>query len=188
MTIFSIDTDGNNKFEPWKKDFWFKILVMTIAICIVCWIWGADSPSDGKPYIAGPLYAVILSIVISILNGFIKPVLSIFSMPLIMSTFGLFSLVINAVIILIADWLMGSKFEINGFWNAFLFSIVVSVLSFLLDLPRRVKKLKDHISTKYDPYREGGRKNAEGGFTEYEDVTEQDNEEQTSKEENNTER
>ena len=102
MSMFSINIENNNKFEPWTKDFWLKIFVMTIAICIVCWVWGADYPSDTRPYIAGPLYAVVLAIVISLLNGFIKPILSYLSLPMIVSTLGLFMLVINAIIVMIA--------------------------------------------------------------------------------------
>ena len=174
MSVFKIDIGGNNKFEPWSKDFWIKILVMTIAICIVCWIWGADSPSQTKLYIDGPIYAIVLAIIISILNGFLKPLLSLLSIPLIISTFGLFILVINAIIVMIAAWLMGSHFDINGFGNAFIFSIIVSVLSFLLDIPRRVKKVSDLLSSKHDPYRENNPERNEATFTEYEDVTDQE--------------
>lgn len=175
--MFSINIGGNDKFEPWSKDFWLKILVMAIAICIVCWVWGADrySEMNTRPYIAGPLYAVVLAVVISILNGFIKPVLSFFSLPVIISTLGLFMLVINAIIVMIAAWLMGDKFDINGFGNAFLFSIIVAVLSFFLDIPRRVKKISDHLSAKHDPYRENNPEREEATFTEYEDVSDNDN-------------
>lgn len=176
--MFSIDLGGNNKFEPWSKDFWLKILVMTIAICIVCWIWGADEPSMDRPYIAGPIYALLLAIVISILNGFIKPVLSLFSIHLIISTLGLFMLVINAIIVMIAAWLMGDKFDINGFGNALLFSIIVSVLSFLLDIPRRIKRISDKLSSKHDPYRANNPERDEASFTEYEDVTDKEEEEE----------
>gem|GEM_PF-132755 len=171
--MFSINLSSNNKFEPWKKDFWLKILVMAIAICIVCYVWGANEPSTDGPYIAGPLYAILLAIVISVLNGFIKPVLSLFSMPMIISTLGLFMLVINAIIIMIAAWLMGDTFDINGFGNALLFSIMVSVLNFILDIPRRIKRISDNLKSKYDPYRENNPEREEATFTEYEDVTEE---------------
>lgn len=174
MSMFSINIENNNKFEPWTKDFWLKILVMTIAICIVCWVWGADYHSDTRPYIAGPLYAVVLAIVISLLNGFIKPILSYLSLPMIVSTLGLFMLVINAIIVMIAAWLMGDTFDINGFGNAFLFSIIVSVLSFILDIPRRIKKISDHLSAKHDPYRDNNPEREEATFTEYEDVTDKE--------------
>ncbi len=174
MSMFSINIENNNKFEPWTKDFWLKILVMAIAICIVCWVWGADYPSETRPYIAGPVYALVLAIVISLLNGFIKPVLSYLSLPMIVSTLGLFMLVINAVIVMIAAWLMGDTFDINGFGNAFLFSIIVSILSFVLDIPRRIKKISDHLSAKHDPYRDNNPEREEATFTEYEDVTDKE--------------
>lgn len=171
MAIYKVDIGDDNKFEPWSKDFWLKILAMTIAICIVCWIWHGDGVNESRPYINGPLSAVVLALVLSILNSFIKPVLSLFSLPMVISTFGLFRLVINAIIVMLAAWLMGTNFDINGFFNAFIFSIIVSVLSFLLDLPRRMKKVSDLLSSKHDPYRENNPNRNEATFTEYEDVT-----------------
>ena len=171
--MIKVDIGGNNKFEPWSKEFWIKILVMTLAICIVCWVWNGEPGSTTKPYIDGPLYAIVLAIIISILNSCIKPLLSLLSLPLILSTLGLFTLVINAIIIMIAAGLMGNHFDINGFGNAFLFSIIVYILSFVLDIPRRVKKVSDLLSSKHDPYRENNPHKDEATFTEYEDVTEE---------------
>ena len=93
---------------------------------------------------------------------------------MIVSTLGLFMLVINAIIVMIAAWLMGDTFDINGFGNAFLFSIIVSVLSFILDIPRRIKKISDHLSAKHDPYRDNNPEREEATFTEYEDVTDKE--------------
>ncbi|MBV7440038.1 phage holin family protein [Weeksellaceae bacterium TAE3-ERU29] len=72
--------------------------------------------------------AIIFAIVLGILNAFIKPVLSFFSFPLTVLTFGLFALVINAVIILLCGWLV-SGFKVDGFWWAMLFSIILSIIT-----------------------------------------------------------
>jgi putative membrane protein len=72
--------------------------------------------------------AILFAIVFSLLNTFLKPILSFFSLPLTFITFGLFQLVVNTIIVLIADKLVDG-FVINGFWNALLFTVVFSIIS-----------------------------------------------------------
>jgi putative membrane protein len=55
----------------------------------------------------------------------------LFTLPVTLLTFGLFLLVINALIILICDALVGG-FEVNGFWYALLFSILLSIFQSIL--------------------------------------------------------
>lgn len=70
--------------------------------------------------------AAILLIVLGILNAVVKPILSILSFPITVLTLGLFALVINVIIIFLADYLMTS-FNVQGFLNALLFSIGLAV-------------------------------------------------------------
>jgi len=75
--------------------------------------------------------AIILAIVLALLNAFVKPLLVLLTFPITILTFGLFLLVINALIILLADKLLDG-FSVDGFWNALLFSLLLSVLTSLL--------------------------------------------------------
>jgi len=75
--------------------------------------------------------AIIVAIVLSILNVFVKPVLIIFTLPITIFTLGLFLLVVNALIILLADKLIGG-FSVDGIWTAILFSILLSILQSIL--------------------------------------------------------
>lgn len=75
--------------------------------------------------------SIILALVLGILNLIVKPVLSFLGLPLTIITFGLFSLVINAVIFLIADYFIDGM-HIDGFWYALLFSIALSVVTSIL--------------------------------------------------------
>ncbi|AKK71272.1 phage holin family protein [Chryseobacterium gallinarum] len=74
--------------------------------------------------------AIIFAIVLGILNIFVKPILSLFGLPLTIITLGLFALVINAAIILIADYFIDSM-VVNGFWWALIFSILLSIVTSL---------------------------------------------------------
>lgn len=76
--------------------------------------------------------AAILVIVLGILNAIVKPVLSFLSLPINILTLGLFSLVINVIIIKLADYLM-SSFDVHGFLNALLFSLGLAVVNTVVD-------------------------------------------------------
>lgn len=77
--------------------------------------------------------AIILALVLGLLDTFVKPVLQFISLPVTILTLGLFLLVINAVIILLASWII-SSFQVSGFWSALLYSIIFSVVSWILSL------------------------------------------------------
>jgi putative membrane protein len=58
----------------------------------------------------------------------VRPVLIVLTIPVTIFTLGLFLLVINAAIILLADWLV-TGFTVDGFWWALLFSLILSVVN-----------------------------------------------------------
>lgn len=71
--------------------------------------------------------SIIVVIVLTLLNIFIKPILQIISIPVTIVTLGLFLFVINALIIWMCSGLV-SGFHIDGFWYALLFSLVLSIV------------------------------------------------------------
>lgn len=75
--------------------------------------------------------ALIVAVVLALLNLFVKPVLVILTLPVTLVTFGIFLLVINAVVILLCDELV-EGFDVRSFWNALLFSIVLSLFQSML--------------------------------------------------------
>lgn len=84
--------------------------------------------------INGFVYALLLAVLLSALNTFVKPILKIFALPLNLMTLGLFSFIINAVIILIADYVMDGNFETGGFLPALGFSIIIGLLNSITNL------------------------------------------------------
>ncbi|HEX5001905.1 MAG TPA: phage holin family protein [Bacteroidia bacterium] len=71
--------------------------------------------------------ALLLAAVLAILNAFVKPLLIFLTLPFTILTFGLFLIVVNALIILLAQKLVPG-FYVAGFWWAVLFSIILSVV------------------------------------------------------------
>ena len=72
--------------------------------------------------------ALVVAVILGLLNVFLKPLLIIFTIPVTILTLGLFLLVINAVIILLAGGLI-DNFGVDNFWGALLFSVLMSVLN-----------------------------------------------------------
>ncbi|MEP1088253.1 phage holin family protein [Algoriphagus sp.] len=70
----------------------------------------------------------ILAAVIILINSTIKPLLILLTLPITLVTFGLFLLVINALMIMLVDWIMPG-FVVDGFWWAILFAIVLSIIN-----------------------------------------------------------
>lgn len=77
--------------------------------------------------------AAILIVVLAILNAIVKPILQILGLPITILTLGLFLLVINVIIVKLADYLM-SSFDVHGFLNALLFSLALSVVNAVVDM------------------------------------------------------
>lgn len=72
------------------------------------------------------LTAMFVCIVIALINTFIKPILQFVSLPITILTFGLFSFVINALMLMLAGWITPG-FEVEGFLSALLGSIILSL-------------------------------------------------------------
>ena len=77
--------------------------------------------------------AAVLVIVLGLLNATVKPVLKIIGFPITVLTLGIFLLVINVIIIKIADYLM-SGFAVAGFISALILSLALSLVSSVVDM------------------------------------------------------
>lgn len=118
--------------------FILKLLVTSLAVFFGAYIL------DGV-FLDGFPTAILVALFIGFLNVFLRPILIILTIPITLLTFGLFLLVINAVIILLADYAL-SGFTVNTFASAVLFSILVSIITWLLEAianPKSQKQIKD---------------------------------------------
>lgn len=84
-------------------------------------------------------YALLVAALLSVVNFIVKPILIILTIPITIFTFGLFLLVINAIMILLVSALV-PQFQVDGFWWALAFSLILSVFnSFFSDLAKDKK-------------------------------------------------
>lgn len=101
-----------------------RILLSALAVVIL-------SKILPHVFVDSYLTAIIVALVLSLLNFIVKPILVILTLPVTLITFGLFLLIINAIIILLADQLI-TGFRVEGIWWALLFSLLLSFLQSIL--------------------------------------------------------
>jgi len=79
---------------------------------------------------------IIIGCIFGVVNSILKPVLMFFSLPLLVLTLGLFTLVVNALLLMITAKLTGPLYlglQVDGFWAAFWGALIVSIVSMLLN-------------------------------------------------------
>ncbi len=116
------------------------LLTTAAALAAATWLLDGISlpgPRQGMAEVeakALPLLAVAL--VLGVVTAVVKPVLTVLSFPLVLLTLGLFLLVVNAAVLLLAGWLadqVGLGFRIDGFWSAVGGALVISLVTWALD-------------------------------------------------------
>ena len=94
-------------------------------------LWGASQLIPGIS-VDGVGSLLAAALILGVINAILRPVLILLTLPITIVTLGLFLLVINALIIMIAGaWVKG--FVVDGFWWALIFSILLSVISSILE-------------------------------------------------------
>ena len=119
-------------------NFLAKLFISTFAVLITSYFLDGVTISSNQfltvdaPEINKFITAFLVAVVLAFLNTIVKPILAILSLPITFFTLGLFLLVINAFIILFADKLVDG-FKVDGFWTALWFSLVLSIVSAILE-------------------------------------------------------
>ena len=113
-----------------------------IVLILVATYFESFRIDDSHMYI----YGTLATLIIFILNKTIKPILVKLTIPLTGITLGLFYPVINVFILKLTEWILGPRFEINGYFTVFLLAIFISIVNILIDyiiikpIMRRIKK------------------------------------------------
>ena len=99
-------------------------LILTVAVIVCAYIVGGI-------HVAGFFSAFVAAAFLGILNALFRPILLLVTLPLNILTFGLFTFVINAVLLLMVSGVV-SGLEIQGFWSAMGGALIISLISWVL--------------------------------------------------------
>jgi putative membrane protein len=114
-----------------------KIIISAIAVMITQWLL-----SRGV-HVANFTTALLVAVVLSVLNSILKPILIFLTIPITFLTLGLFLLVINAGMIMLASDIIGNGFKVDGFGWALAFSIILSLVTAILESFNKEKPSSD---------------------------------------------
>jgi putative membrane protein len=110
------------------KNFLQRWVISTVAVLVATFIL------NERITYGGWLDLLVATLVLGLLNSFVRPLLMLLSLPLLIFTLGLFTLVINAVLLLLVSALLGKEhFHVAGFWSAFWGALIISIVSLLLN-------------------------------------------------------
>lgn len=105
-------------------NFILRILLTALAVVVLAKLLPGV-------HVASYVTAIIVALVLAVLNFIVKPILILFTLPVTILTLGLFLLIINAIIIFLADAFV-SGFDVDGLFIAIIFSLLLSVFQSIL--------------------------------------------------------
>ena len=83
------------------------------------------------------LTLLAVAVIFGLVNAIVRPIVRLISLPLFILTLGLFTFVVNALMLLLTAWIgdqVDLAFEVDGFWPALLGALVSSVVTFILNV------------------------------------------------------
>ena len=132
-----------------------RLMLLSIAVMVGAWLLPGIGVSS--------FWAVLLTaVVISLLDNLVRPILIVVTLPVTAITLGLFLFVINAIIILMASAIVDG-FKVDNFGSALLFSLILTAVNYLLELPNKYLNRKE-LNEKHDDSTD------DDGFTPYEEI------------------
>ncbi len=116
--------------------FLARLIINGIAIWLAsAWVTGTTIANhDNGPW-GTVLVIAVIALIFTVVNAFIKPVVQLLSLPLLILTLGLFTLVINALMLMLTAWISsGTSYglTVDGFWTAVWGALIISIVNFLL--------------------------------------------------------
>ncbi|AXE27148.1 phage holin family protein [Streptomyces globosus] len=119
-------------------NFVVKTLANAAALAVAIWLVSGITLDDHSSSLGHrTLTLVLVALVFGLVNLIVKPVVKLLSLPLFVLTLGLFTLVVNALMLLLTSWLakqLDLSFHVDGFWSALLGGLIISVVSWAVNL------------------------------------------------------
>lgn len=112
-----------------------RLLVNAVALAVAAWIV-ADITIEGATRTDQAITLAIVAAIFGLVNLVVGPIVKLLALPLIIVTLGLVIFVINALMLLLTDWIADRfdvGFQVEGFWTALLGALIITVISAILE-------------------------------------------------------
>ncbi len=117
-------------------NFLVKTLANAAALLVAVWLLN-DITLTGDSTGNQALTLIVVALIFGLVNFLVKPVVKVLTFPLFVLTLGLITLVVNALMLMLTSWLAGQfdlSFHVDGFWTAVLGGLIISVVSWALNV------------------------------------------------------
>ncbi len=113
----------------------FKFIANAVALAAAVWLvgditLGKDDASDSSKVVT----LLVVALIFGVVNLIVKPIVKFFALPLLILTLGLFTLVINALMLMLTGAIAGDSFEVGGFLPALLGGLIISIVSWAVNM------------------------------------------------------
>jgi len=120
------------------KSFVIRVLVNGVALWMAAYLVQGIHLADKHVSTSSQLVTILwVAVIFGLLNALIKPILTILSLPVIILTLGLFTLIVNAAMLELTSWFAGQfslDFHVDEFfWDAVFGSIIITIVSMILN-------------------------------------------------------
>lgn len=117
--------------------FVIRFIVNGVAIWLASLLLSGLHLAEGEDTGTQVLIVAVVALVFTLVNMIVKPLVQVLSLPLLILTLGLFSLVVNALMLMLTGWIstnLGYGLEVDGFWWAVAGGIVIGLVAWALNL------------------------------------------------------
>ncbi|MET9668177.1 phage holin family protein [Streptomyces sp. NPDC006475] len=117
-------------------NFVVKTIANAGALAVAIWLVG-DITLTGDSTGRKILTLILVALLFGLVNFVVKPVVQLLTLPLFVLTLGLITLIVNALMLLLTSWLadvFDLNFHVEGFWTAVLGGLIISVVSWALNV------------------------------------------------------
>ncbi|MGP3991041.1 phage holin family protein [Streptomyces sp. 3N207] len=117
-------------------NFLIKTLANAAALAVATWLL-SDIELTGGSGGEKALTLLVVALIFGVVNVVVKPIVKLLSLPLLLLTLGLFTLVINALMLMLTSWVadqLDVSFHVEGFGAAFLGGLIISIVAWALHL------------------------------------------------------
>ena len=126
--------------------FLIRVIINAVAIWLTSLLLGSHFEVVGGEGTGGRIVVfVVVALIFGVINAFVKPIVQLLSLPLYVITLGLFTLVVNALMVMLTAWITEAAdwgLRVNGFWWAILAALLISIFSMVISVitPGRQKR------------------------------------------------